>query len=151
MLIVPTAILGLLRLVRNKKWILKATNAMPSCLTIWFASLWELGTGTGMYTCALYSLPFCMSTNRSQILTDFAIRLRVIMLGNVLCSMCVILVALASTIISMILSDTKYRDHPVFFGVFLYLFASIISSSLMVVFLVSVWRGPAENAARHTD
>lgn len=137
-MLVPNAIFTIFRAIRSKKWVMKCIDAMPDCLTLWFASVWELITCSGMYTCALYSLPFCMSTNRSMILTNFAIRLKVIMLGNVLCSMCVILVALASTVITMFMADPMYREHPVYFGFFLYVFSGIISSSLMVVFLVII-------------
>lgn len=132
----PTTLMSLCRTIRTKKWTLKFINAMPDCLTLWFASVWELFTCSGMYTCALYSLPYCMSSNRSMILTSFAVRVKVIMLGNVLCSMCVILVALASTVITMFMSDPIYREHAVYFGFFLYVFSTIISASLMVVFLV---------------
>lgn len=135
-LLVPAELMSLLRKLRSQKWIMKCTDAMPECLTLWFASVWEMLTGSAMYTCAIYSLPFCMSSNRSMILTNFAVRLKVIMLGNVLCTMCIILVALASTVITLLTSDAIYREHVVYFGFFLYGFSTIISSSLMVVFLV---------------
>lgn len=135
--IVPAEAMSILRKLRNQKYIMKCTDVAPDWLLLWAASVWEMFTGSAMYTCALYSLPFCLSSNRSMILTNFAVRLKVIMLGNVLCTMCIVLVALASTIFTMALVDKQYREHSVYFGFFLYVFATIISGLLMVVFLVS--------------
>lgn len=133
----PAETMNLLRKLRSQKWIRTSCDMLPECLTLWFASVWEMLTGAPLYTCAIYSLPFCMSSNRSMILTNFAIRLKVIMLGNVLCTMCIILVALASTVITLFMGDPVYREHSVYLGFFLYLFSTVISSLLMVVFLVS--------------
>lgn len=120
------------------QWIMKCCDMMPDCLNLWFSAVWEMLTGAPMYTCAIYSLPFCLSANRSMILTNFAIRLKVIMLGNVLCTMCIILVSLASTVLTLFMADPVYREHAVYFGFFLYLFSTVVSSLLMVVFLVSL-------------
>lgn len=133
---IPAEVMNMVRKLRGQKWLMKAVDLLPECLLLWFAAVWEMLTGSPLYTCALYSLPFCLSANRSMILTNFAIRLKVIMLGNVLCTMCIILVALASTVITLFVADPIYREHAVYFGFFMYLESTVVSSLLMVVFLV---------------
>ena len=134
---IPMEFLNLCRKLKGQKWIMKCCALFPEALTLWFASLTEMLSGSPIYTCAMYSVPFCMATNRSMVLTNFAMRLRIIMLGNVLCTMCIILVSLASTVLTLAMANPEYRDHAVYFGLFLFLFSTLISSMLLVVFLVS--------------